>query len=93
VAAFMISAERVSIHANVVPRTAWEMQSRAVREAYPRQGVSIEGSRHEVPALGCPTNEYGEGTSCKSAIVQPVNTTDACGYWCWEIRQPESPTN
>jgi hypothetical protein len=34
---------------------------------------SIEGGRHEVSALGCPTNEYGEGTSCKSAIVNPVD--------------------
>jgi hypothetical protein len=53
----------------------------------------IEGSRPEVSVLGCTTNEYGEGTCCKSAIVNPVDTIDAYGYWWLRIRQPESPAN
>ena len=67
-----------------------EMLSRYYRGAYRLH--RIEGGRLKQLSR-MQTIEYGKGTSCKSAIANPVGTIEAYGYRWLEIRQPERPAN
>ena len=53
----------------------------------------IEGSRYGASVPGTWTTEYGEGTSCKSAIATPVDISIIdLGIYRWVgIKQPKSP--